>query len=94
MALYSKSSILLLFGRHSPVIAKPVALCPLCKLLFASQQPAFLGWIKASIVTVTLKKMGLRKSDTCVHTYITSKQIELESPGCTGFEENSKCFKT
>ena len=40
------------------------------------------------------KKMGLRKSHTCVHTYITSKRIELESPGCTGLEENSKCFKT
>ena len=45
-------------------------------------------------ITVTSKKMGLRKSDTCVHTYINSKRIELESPGCTGFEENSKCFKT
>ena len=42
------------------------------------------------IVVVTVKsiKMRLRKSRTCVHTYITSKRIELESPGCTGFEEN------
>ena len=30
----------------------------------------------------------------CVHVYITVKQIELESPGCSGFEANSKNFET
>ena len=30
----------------------------------------------------------------CVPMHTTSKRIELKSPGCTGFEENSKCFKT
>ena len=30
----------------------------------------------------------------CVPMHTTFKRIELESPGCTGFEENSKCFKT
>ena len=29
----------------------------------------------------------------CVHMYTTSKQIELESPGCSGFEANSQNFK-
>ena len=45
-------------------------------------------------ITVKSIKMRLGKRRTCVHTYITSKRIELESPGCTGFEENLKCFKT
>ena len=31
---------------------------------------------------------------SCVHIYTTSKRIELESPGCSGFEENSKSLKT
>ena len=30
----------------------------------------------------------------CVPMHTTSKRIELESPGCTGFEENLKCFQT
>ena len=30
---------------------------------------------------------------SCVHMYTTSKPIELESPGCTGFEANSQNFK-
>ena len=29
-----------------------------------------------------------------VYIYITSKWIEVESPGCSGFEENLKSFKT
>ena len=29
-----------------------------------------------------------------VHTYVASKRIELESPSCSGFEENLKSFKT
>ena len=29
----------------------------------------------------------------CVHMYTISKQIELESPGCSGFEANSQNFK-
>ena len=49
---------------------------------------------KPDHITVKSKEMRLRKNRTCVHIYITSKRIELESPGCTGFEENSKCFKT
>ena len=28
------------------------------------------------------------------HTSITSKQIEVESPGCSGFETNLTSFKT
>ena len=31
---------------------------------------------------------------TCAHMYITSKRIELESPGCSGIEENLKSFNT
>ena len=31
---------------------------------------------------------------TCAHMYITSKRIELESPSCSGIEENLKSFKT
>ena len=27
---------------------------------------------------------------TCVHSYITSKRIELESPSCSGFEAKFK----
>ena len=50
--------------------------------------------VRQTFITVKSKKLRLRKRRTCVHTYITSKQIELEGPGCTGFEENSKCFKT
>ena len=30
----------------------------------------------------------------CVHMYTTLKQIELESPGCSGFEANSQNSKT
>ena len=40
-----------------------------------------------------VKKMGLKKSDTCVHTYITSKRIELESPCWSGFEVFRIFFK-
>ena len=29
----------------------------------------------------------------CVHIYTTSKQIELESPSCSGFEANLQNFK-
>ena len=29
----------------------------------------------------------------CVHMYTTSKRIELESPGCSGFEANLQNFK-
>ena len=31
---------------------------------------------------------------SCVHKYTTSKRIELESPGCSGFEENLRSFQT
>ena len=31
---------------------------------------------------------------SCVHMYTTSKRIELESPGCSGFEANLRSFKT
>ena len=31
---------------------------------------------------------------TYVHMYTTSKGIELENPGCSGFEANLKSFKT
>ena len=41
-----------------------------------------------------VKKMGLRKSDTCVHTYINSKRIDLESPCWSGFEAFQIFFKT
>ena len=30
----------------------------------------------------------------CVHMYTTSKQIELESSGCSSFEANLQNFKT
>ena len=30
----------------------------------------------------------------CVRSYITSKRIEIESPGCSGFEANFKSFPT
>ena len=29
----------------------------------------------------------------CVHMYTTSKRVELESPGCSGFEANSQNIK-
>ena len=35
-----------------------------------------------------------KKSRTCVHTYITSKRIELESPCWSGFEAFRIFFKT
>ena len=31
---------------------------------------------------------------SCVYMYTTSKRIELESPGCSGFEANLRSFKT
>ena len=30
----------------------------------------------------------------CVPMHTTSKRIELEGPGCTGFDDILKCFKT
>ena len=29
----------------------------------------------------------------CVHMYATSKRIDLDSPGCSGFEANSQNFE-
>ena len=34
------------------------------------------------------------KQSTCVCMYISSKQIKPGSPDCSGFEANSKSFKT
>ena len=45
-------------------------------------------------ITVKSIKMRLRKSRTFVHTYITSKRIELESPCWSGFEAFRIFFKT
>ena len=39
------------------------------------------GWM---VVVVT----SVQKSPTCVHTYTTSKRIELVHPGRSGFEAN------
>ena len=48
-------------------------------------------------MNVRAQMSNIRKSlqkTTCVYTLIGSKRIELESPGCSGFEENLKSFKT
>ena len=42
-------------------------------------------------LTVNLEKQVYKG---CVHMYTTSKRIELESPGCSGFEANLQNFKT
>ena len=34
------------------------------------------------------------KGDIDIVMHTTYKRIELKSPGCTGFEDNLKCFKT
>ena len=43
------------------------------------------------IQTVNLAKPVYKGSvhNYNIHMYTTSKRIELESPGCSGFEENS-----
>ena len=51
----------------------------------------FTGYFRLTVKSI---KMRLRKSRTCVHTYITSKRIDLESPCWSGFEAFRIFFKT
>ena len=45
-------------------------------------------------LAILRKKTHHPKCKSCIHMNIISKRIELERPGCTGFEENSKSLKT
>ena len=44
------------------------------------------GWMVGGWMVVVVT--SVQKSPTCVHTYTTSKRIELESPCWSGFEAN------
>ena len=39
-------------------------------------------------------KENVKANNICVLTHVSSKRIELASPGCSGFEANVKSLKT
>ena len=68
-------------------------------------QPGFSSSIRLKVVMEQnkfcqpVKNRDESKNETdnyksCVHMYTTIKRIELESPGCSGFEENLRSFRT